>query len=359
METVQLQCGNCKQVMGISVEHLGGQVQCPHCRSVVQTPPRTAPAAENRELQQRESIFGGAEPSDDLFGAGLKVRQVEMPPQPAPAQPEIMAPPPPMFSGQPAAGEEEPAEELRQFQRRPIYDRGVVQMSILIFLVPYSILTSAIIAYLIFYATKSSSDPLQYLPDPAPAKGGPQRVTMQPRHDVDLSKNLRTKLKKPITIGDLTVTPEKVRLTADGDLELFLRARNEAAKVKFEPISDSWLRYDPNKAGNEPYTFLQSESKTLSPIYGAFLRYQKSFDGKEEHAETYAIGPHEQSFMVLQTTRAYRDVHVAKIVKSDDNYLWRVRVRRGFVKKNGKDVSATAVIGVEFSASEIERDKQL
>jgi hypothetical protein len=63
--------------------------------------------------------------------------------------------------------------------------------------------------------------------------------------------------------------------------------------------------------------------------------------------------------MVLQTRETYRTPHVAKIVKSDDHYLWRVQVRRGFVEKKGKNVSATAVIGVEFSPSEIERDKQL
>jgi hypothetical protein len=351
METVQLQCGNCKQVMGISVEHLGGQVQCPHCRSVVQTPPRAT--TPNNEVQQRESIFGGAEPSDDLFGGGPKVQQVEMPPQ------QTSAPPPPVFGGQSTAfAAEEPEAELTQFKRRPIYDSNVIQMSILIFLIPYSILTTAIIAYLIFFGSKGSSDPLQYLPDPT-AKGGPQRVTMLPRHDTALSAKLKTKLKSPITIGDLTVTPEKVRLTADGDLELFLRARNEATKIKFEPISDSWIRYTPNKAGNEPYTFLESQSKTISPIFGGYLRYQKAFDGKGDLAEAYAIGPGEQSFMVLQTRETYRTPHVARIVKSDDNYLWRVQVRRGFVEKKGKNVSATAVIGVEFSPSEIERDKQL
>ena len=352
METVQLQCGNCKQVMGLSAEHLGSQVQCPHCGSVVQTPARPTPAP-NLEAQQRESIFGGAEPSDDLFGGSpsrcrwtCRLRQRDH------------GPAPPIFSGQAAApAEEETAEELRQFQRRPIYDRGVVQMSILIFLVPYSILTTLIIVYLIFFGNQSRGDVLQYLPDPT-AKGGPQRVSMQPRHDSPLSASLRTKLKKPITVGKLTVTPEKIRLTAAGDLELFLRARNEADKIKFEPISDYWIRYTPNKAGNEPYTFLQSESKSLSPIYGGYLRYQKAFDGKEEAAETYAIGPGERSFMVLQTRETYRNAHVAKIVKSDETYLWRVQVRRGYVKNKGKDVSATAVIGVEFSASEIERAKQ-
>ena len=42
METVQLQCGSCMNMMAISAEHLGQQVQCPHCQAIVQTPPASA-----------------------------------------------------------------------------------------------------------------------------------------------------------------------------------------------------------------------------------------------------------------------------------------------------------------------------
>ena len=42
METVQMRCGNCNRMMAISVEHLGGQVHCPHCQAIVETPPRRA-----------------------------------------------------------------------------------------------------------------------------------------------------------------------------------------------------------------------------------------------------------------------------------------------------------------------------
>lgn len=350
METVQLQCGNCQQLMGISVEHLGSQVQCPHCKTIVQTVARTpspVPAAPNMELTQRESIFAGAEPTEDLFERAPAKVQVELPPAPT-------SPPPAVFTSN-APVETHSEQDITQFKPRPIYDRGVIQMSILIFLVPYSILTTALVIYLMFfYNAGRSNDPLQYLPDPAP-KGGPQKVTMlKPAHDSRLSAKLRTTLKKEIVIGDLAVTPEKVRLTPDGDLELLLRARNESAKTRFEPMSDVFVKYTANTAGNEPYTFLQSASGDASNIYGGYLHYVKSFGKNEEPAENYMIGPRDVSHLILSTRETYRK-QVANLVQSKDDCLWRVQLRRGFVKKNGKDVSATSVIGVEFSASEIEK----
>jgi hypothetical protein len=45
---------------------------------------------------------------------------------------------------------------------------------------------------------------------------------------------------------------------------------------------------------------------------------------------------------------------LAEIAKGNDSYTWRVQVRRGLVRYRDKDVSATAVIGVDFKASEIE-----
>ena len=361
METVQLQCGNCKQIMGISAAHLGGQVQCPHCRSVVQTPPAAAPSpVPNVEARQRESIFTGAEATDDLFGGDQKVK-VELPSEPPPAvnhQPahsEALPPPAMYTTPQLEAGSD---ADLTQFKRRPLYDKGVIQMSILIFLVPYAILTTLIIVYLLFFHAQGRNDPFQFLPDPAssPKKGGPQPSLLQPKHDQPLAANLRTTLKKPIKVGDLIVTPERVHLTEDGDLELYLRARNDSAKTKFEPINDSFVRYTANKAGNEPYTFLESRSKKISNVYGGFLEYRKSFNGKKETPDSYVISPHEEAYIVLMTHFSYRAPHVTNIAKSNDEFTWRIQVRRGFVKVKGKDVSATAVIGVDFSAADIERE---
>src|ERR1043166_4799875 len=99
METVQLQCGNCGKVMAISTEHLGGQVRCPHCLSVVQTPPRSAPPPMEApppveivpppvESGEVESIFSAEPPSEDIFDAGPQKPLVEMPS-------EVVAGPPP------------------------------------------------------------------------------------------------------------------------------------------------------------------------------------------------------------------------------------------------------------------------
>src|SRR4051794_39093336 len=116
MQTVQLQCGNCQKIMGISLEHLGSQVHCPHCRAVVQTPPRSSvvpppappipdppplPDAGTEmfappppvDVSERESIFGASEEvGEDLFG-GPEQPKVEMPPEPPP-EPSIPEPPP-------------------------------------------------------------------------------------------------------------------------------------------------------------------------------------------------------------------------------------------------------------------------
>src|SRR4051794_25483870 len=100
MRTVQLQCGNCQKLMAIAEEHLGGQVQCPHCQAVVQTPKPTAPAppplapsptpafvpVPSLEVPERDSIFGQPEQRDDLFDEAPAGPLVEMPtPRPAPA----------------------------------------------------------------------------------------------------------------------------------------------------------------------------------------------------------------------------------------------------------------------------------
>ena len=242
MDTVQLQCGNCHRIMGISTEHLGGQVQCPHCRSVVQTPPRTpptppppvpAPAPANVEVTQRESIFTGPEISEDLFGS--------------PAKTSVEAPADPMPAGLAAPAVETPAEaeaDLTTFKRRPLYDSSMLPFVAMIFLVPYSILTTLFILYLLFYGGGAGrGDSFEYLRDPVPSpkKGGPQKAALQPKHDLPLAANLKTSLKMPIKIGDLTVTPERVHLTPLGDLEIFLRARNVSAKTTFEPISDFYV----------------------------------------------------------------------------------------------------------------------
>jgi hypothetical protein len=48
------------------------------------------------------------------------------------------------------------------------------------------------------------------------------------------------------------------------------------------------------------------------------------------------------------------DPRIVKAVQdSSDPMLWRVQVRRGLIEYRGKDVPVTAIIGVEFKASDV------
>ncbi len=338
METVQLQCGNCQQLMAIGVEHLGGQVQCPHCQSVVQTPPRSpdltppAPALPNMELQQRESIFASAEASDMVMGSAPSPK-VEMPAADAPT-PEASA-------------------AFTQFKSRPVHSSGIVSLIALIFLIPYAIVITAFVIYLLL-TQGARHDPYEYLRDPVPnPKGGGPRIVKQPVHTHPLASHLKTSLGKPIQIGDLLVTFERVRLTDEGDLRLHVRAKNVSTNAAFEPMNEAYV----NAKGGELYTHLESKSQNIKRIYGAYLDYHKNLQGQDDPVGSAVLSPNAETLIVLKTEPHHKK-QVAEIAKATDSYTWRIQVRRGFVKVDGKNVSATAVIGVEFSSTDIEREKK-
>ncbi|MBI3822520.1 MAG: hypothetical protein HY289_07560 [Planctomycetes bacterium] len=346
METVQLQCGHCKQVMAISVEHLGGQVQCPHCKGVVQTAARTpppavepvAPAVPNLELHQRESIFAGPEASDAVLGET--------------APPQVELPPAPISDEQPSS-----ATHFTPIRPRPVYDRGVFAMYGLIFLVPYALLTTLAIIYLVFFQPPRPH-PLDVMPDPVPeGKKGGAKPAMQTHHAQPLAEHQKTTLTHTIRVGkdgDLMVTPERLRWTSDGDLQLFLRAKNISTNASFAPINDAFLLYDAQKKGPKPYSYLESGSGKVDKLFSPFLEYRKNVkDDKEPGIDV--LGRDQETIIVLTTNSADRKPHVEAIAKSNDSYTWRVQLRRGFVKWKGKDISTTAVIGIDFTTAQIER----
>src|SRR5262245_22864240 len=82
METVQIQCGSCRRLMAVQVEHLGSQVHCPHCQAIVQAPPArpSGPTADARGEHDMTSIFAG-DAAEDIFPAGPRPPAVEMPPE--------------------------------------------------------------------------------------------------------------------------------------------------------------------------------------------------------------------------------------------------------------------------------------
>ncbi|HZZ80872.1 MAG TPA: hypothetical protein VFE62_20385 [Gemmataceae bacterium] len=363
METVQLQCGQCKKLIGIRVEHMGMQVQCPHCKSVVQTPSPASEAATlpppspppqppagipNMEIQQRESIFGGPEESDSVIDNPLSPKmEVPSPLPPADTTPASI----PQAATAPS-GEAE--TDFSQFKRRPTFDKSVIPLLILIFLVPYALLTTSFIAYLLFVQPKPAH-PLDYLIDPAAGKdkGGPRSgARYGPKFDTPLAEHQRTTIGKSIKAGDLLLTPTHVMLTPDGDIKLILKARNVSTGTKFEPINGSYLR---PKGLIQPYSYLESKSGSLR-LNAVDLGYHTDPKAADDARGFALLSAGEEVTIALTSDIGFRKKDIPQIAKAaDDSYTWRVQVRRGFVKVDGKDVSATTVIGVDFSRSEIER----
>jgi hypothetical protein len=124
MQTVNFQCGHCRNLMAVSREFLGQQVRCPHCQQVVLAPavasppepPPAPPSPPPPDLgqtetvmhvpnhQDAEDIFAPAAPSDDLFGQSSAPR-IEMPPEPMPTIDLPSAPPPPEVLSPTLAGD--------------------------------------------------------------------------------------------------------------------------------------------------------------------------------------------------------------------------------------------------------------
>jgi phage FluMu protein Com len=353
MDIIQLQCGHCKKVMAISKAHLGQQVQCPHCKAVVQTPPPSPapappppPAVRDVDMTQSES---SAAPPERLDATDFTE------PTPTPTPEPASSPSAESFTSA-ASHASEPEVDFAQFKPKPRADRSVYLLMALIFLVPYSFTITGFLAFLLWRGQSGApADPLQYLRDPVPAKekGGPRRV--QAPHDSPLAASRMATLRQPVKVGDLVVTPQRVVLTSEGDLKLLLRARNVSANIAFEPISDFYVNANA-RTETMPFTFLESRD-SKDRLYGAFLSYFKNREADGTPIDSGLIGPKEEITIALMTTFKYRDTEVAAIAKSKGSeYTWRVQVRRGFVKVDNKDVSATTVIGVDFTSADIERE---
>ncbi|MCI0639694.1 MAG: hypothetical protein L0Y72_05350 [Gemmataceae bacterium] len=377
METVQIQCGSCGKVMAVQVEHLGAQVHCPHCQAIVQAPtennaPRASgsdgadyPGIDSREI---ESIFTPGQ-GDELFEEPSDKPLVELPPDPSSAEdsiesptlettslPHLMLPLPaapelaPPWSSATAA-QDQPADRFEDSAQLPTPEtpptvvkvaaakRSLLVPYLLIFLIPYALIATGVIAYLLYNQSKNY-DPLEHLPDPKPKEGPRHKV----KHDSPLSGKLKIRFAESLRVGDMEMTPVKVEAVDDTELALYLRVRNLSTEYLIHPMSDEFLRYA--KGRELPYTYLDWSQKKL---FGGFLQFFK--DDEPTSAE---LAPGQSALVKITTVSEFKN-DVPKILKSGEDLVWRVQVRRGFVDVRGKQISATTVIGVEFNAKSIQR----
>jgi hypothetical protein len=203
----------------------------------------------------------------------------------------------------------------------------------------------------------------------------------------DVPPELRVKLGGELTVGDLQVKPVSVerrpsltrvvRRAVEGEqqrqlgaeaLVLMLRVKNLSADTVFHPNDPAFNRaFD--RALPAPYTALQYRNEfQYGPLpwptdAGNEDDYILGF-GLEKEAAPLAPGAEAVVFVASAPRGTRPDVNnFGEVVRKWDvptteSFLWRVQLRRGLVKAEldgqAVEMSATTVVGVTFTAGEVQ-----
>lgn len=435
MQTINFQCGHCRKIMGVQAAYLGKQVRCPHCQQVVlaptqapapvpaaaaaaPVPPPSSPPPPGRGGDEHDSIFG-EQIDEDLFGSPPKSK-VELPDPPRPS-PQLQLEPtmfqlPGVSSGagptgagaalnpptpSPAVHSEAPTTDLAAAPPEAGNENGalpakpktqappntVLSNSLLIILIPYSILIT-IIALILYFNQQRTPHPLEMLPDLGnpPAK----RVGQAPppvlnlksyvrfKADAALPPHLLTVVGQPIQVGDVEITPLSVEqkrlmfkwrtgqykpeLSEYESLVMALKLKNLSKDVEFRPLDLSFdhLWKETNGAATLPYTYLEVNGRRFCGPFRWLPSVQRNQPSQFAGSDEYVEGQ-EDYMKLLQPGEELKTVIVTdpndQIAATLRNYpgklLWRVQVRRGLVNYKDRDISVTGVIGVQFDKDEI------
>jgi hypothetical protein len=245
-------------------------------------------------------------------------------------------------------------------------------------LISYSILATIAVLWLRFHQQSGANQPhpLEMIPDlegenPG-VKAAKKRVSVdfKGRQEKDLPENLRTTLGRTIQIGDLEVTPLSVEFRAiefvwpgynpvkseTDSLVLNLRVKNVSKNSAFHPLDPFFVRRWEEVVGQTktgmPFTYL-----TVGKLrfYGGPLRN----DEREEQHESIKgqrldreLQPGEslETFICTSPDDPVKEA----VERTSQPMLWRVQVRRGLVQTpNRGELSASAVVGVEFTSDQI------
>ena len=198
-----------------------------------------------------------------------------------------------------------------------------------------------------------------------------------------LPEHLKVRLGETVRVGDLEVTPTRVErgrvsiLTEGAEehpepsphdaLLLHLRLKNVARDYAFTPLDNYFdRRWKSGDGPPVPFTLLQAGRETF---FGGPARWyplgvplarrerrdwlagRKNIDrrGLEpgEEAETYLATDGWDPAVAAYLFGAAGDGRAGRPYRGP--LLWRVQLRRGLVGHEGRELPATAVIGVEFS----------
>jgi hypothetical protein len=278
--------------------------------------------------------------------------------------------------------------------RRGAGGAGVVTFIVILSLASYSILATVFIIVKLLTIPKPSTYPLlEAMPDAECDNPGVKKRSLgMPLQDDKVAElnrepvpeRLRIGLGESVRVGDLEVTPlaverRKVAVWVDtysrpepcecDSLVLTVRFRNRSKDYAFHPLDNFFDRnyeyYDQNKwvprKTAEPMTILVAGERRFFGGPAVWVRrtdpkervYRQWLDlpGRANRSEV-ALGPNETLESAVCT-----DGHDPRLEQLLDGYRgafeWRVHVRRGLVDLGSREVSATAVVGVNFATDDI------
>jgi hypothetical protein len=248
---------------------------------------------------------------------------------------------------------------------------GWVVPILIVPLVLYSVLATIAVVYLLsMNALQPRPNPLEMLPDQGENPGASHQKRSIDFHQTPLlalPPYLRVKLGHSLTIGDIQVTPLRVELrpivyrtegfdrpevSRGKSLVLWLELKNVSRDVVFRPMDRFFNRHWQKGAfeSNVPFTYLETADRHR--YYGGpELDDRQTVEGQDLDA---VLHPGETLTTFVCTDPDDGDGAVGKEVRGARGpLLYRVRLRRGLVRVHNREVSATAVVGVEFSAADV------
>lgn len=384
MQTVTITCSACSGVIAVTTDDLGHHVECPLCNQVFlavadEVTSATDDVNTSSEIvhaSESESIFSPTSPSDDdsIFGsesAGSVLDSEELPEsenvadapvvsnvepplaatQGAPFVDEVHAPVTaawpesnPEVSAPPEQSELAAIAAAKPRQNKP----SLLVPTLLIFLVPYSIVTTIFIVYLLMNQSLYNKDPLERMLEENQGKrnGAPVKRIM---HDLPLPEKLKTQLNADLSVGAVQVEPERVLLSPEGDLVLVLKLQNISKDLQFNPLPATYpIFLRGSMAARKPYTFLEIGEKRL---YGADVEF---WVGENQLSEG-DLKPGESMTAKLITDMRDRSL-IKSLLGTTQPCQWRVQLRRGLEEIAGQDRVICCVVGVQFQTNDVVRN---
>jgi hypothetical protein len=249
-------------------------------------------------------------------------------------------------------------------------------------LISYAVLATVAAAVLWSRLQQAPPDPFERMPDVEGDAPGAHKVqgagAARLRHRLDaapLPEKLRVPLGQALRIGDLEVRPERVerkrmKVYVQGhegnperckhdSLVLHLRLRNVSSDVAFVPIDNYFDRRWKPGQGPPPLTRLDVGARHF---YGGPAAWypRNARDGRREWVEGrrnfYDPLPPGQEVDTLVCTDGDDGEVERALEKNPGPMLWRIQVRRGLVPVGRRQLPAAAVVGVEFTAGQVEKD---